>query len=69
MKTGSFKEKDNRASEETEPMKLQKENQRFAMENDILKQAGLCNQINVIKLIMRFKPPCYWKLCSAINTI
>ncbi len=40
-KSGSFKEKDNRSSEETELMKLRKENQRLAMENDILKQAAL----------------------------
>ena len=40
-KSGSFKEKDNRSSEETELMKLRKENQRLAMENDVLKQAAL----------------------------
>ncbi len=40
-KSGSFKESDNRSSEETELMKLRKENQRLAMENDILKQAAL----------------------------
>ena len=39
--SGSFKEKDNRSSEETELMKLRKENQRLAMENDVLKQAAL----------------------------
>jgi transposase len=40
-KSGSFKEKDNRSSGETELMKLRKENQRLAMENDVLKQAAL----------------------------
>ena len=39
--SGSFKEKDNRSSEETELIKLRKENQRLLMENDILKQAAL----------------------------
>ena len=39
--TGSFKEKDNRSSEETELMALRKENQRLKMEVDILKQAAL----------------------------
>lgn len=39
--TGSFKEKDNRLSEETELMALRKENQRLKMEVDILKQAAL----------------------------
>jgi transposase len=39
--SGSFKEKDNRSSDETELIKLRKENQRLLMENDILKQAAL----------------------------
>lgn len=39
--TGSFQEKDNRTPEETELIKLRKENQRLMMENDILKQAAL----------------------------
>lgn len=39
--TGSFKEKDNRSSEENELIALQKENQRLKMEVDILKQAAL----------------------------
>lgn len=39
--TGSFKEKDNRSSEENELIALRKENQRLKMENDILKQAAL----------------------------
>ncbi len=39
--TGSFKEKDNRTSEENELIRLQKENQQLRMENDILKQAAL----------------------------
>lgn len=39
--TGSFQEKDNRTTEETELIKLRKENQRLMMENDILKQAAL----------------------------
>ncbi len=39
--TGSFKEKDNRTPEETELMKLRKENKQLLMENDILKQAAL----------------------------
>lgn len=39
--TGSFKEKDNRSSEENELMALRKENQRLKMEVDILKQAAL----------------------------
>lgn len=38
---GSFKEKDNRSPEETELIKLRKENQQLKMENDILKQAAL----------------------------
>lgn len=40
-KSGSFNEKDNRTDEETELIKLKKENQRLMMENDILKQAAL----------------------------
>ncbi|EKS54224.1 transposase IS3/IS911, partial [Citrobacter freundii ATCC 8090 = MTCC 1658 = NBRC 12681] len=39
--TGSFKEKDNRSSEEEELITLRKENQRLKMEVDILKQAAL----------------------------
>lgn len=39
--SGSFKEKDNRTSEQEELIKLRKENQRLMMENDILKQAAL----------------------------
>ncbi|KZE74384.1 transposase [Paenibacillus elgii] len=39
--TGSFKEKDNRSTEENELMALCKEVQRLRMENDILKQVAL----------------------------
>ena len=39
--SGSFEEKDNRTPEQEELIKLRKENQRLAMENDILKQAAL----------------------------
>lgn len=39
--TGSFKEKDNRSSEDNELIALRKENQRLKMENDTLKQAAL----------------------------
>ena len=39
--TGSFEEKDNRTPEQDEWIRLRKENQRLAMENDILKQAAL----------------------------
>lgn len=39
--SGSFEEKDNRSPEEEELLKLRKENQKLAMENDILKQAAL----------------------------
>ncbi len=39
--SGSFNEKDNRSEEETELIRLRKENQRLLMENDILKQAAL----------------------------
>jgi transposase len=37
----SFEEKENRTPEQGELIKLRKENQRFAMEDDILKQAAL----------------------------
>ena len=37
--SGSFEEKDNRTPEQEEILKLRKENQKLAMENDILKQA------------------------------
>jgi transposase len=33
--------KDNRSEEESELMRLRKENQRLLMENDVLKQAAL----------------------------
>jgi transposase len=39
--SGSFEEKDNRSPEQEELIKLRKENQKLAMENDILKQAAL----------------------------
>ncbi len=39
--SGSFKEKDNRSPEESELLRLRKENQQLKMENDILKQAAL----------------------------
>jgi transposase len=39
--TGSFNEKDNRTPEQEELIRLRKENNRLAMENDILKQAAL----------------------------
>ena len=39
--SGSFEERDNRTPEQEELIKLRKENQRLAMENDILKQAAL----------------------------
>ncbi len=39
--SGSFKEKDNRTSEEQELLRLQKEVKQLRMENDILKQAAL----------------------------
>jgi len=39
--TGSFEEKDNRTPEQEELIKLRQENQKLAMENDILKQAAL----------------------------
>jgi len=38
--SGSFEEKDNRTPEQEELIKLRKENQRLAMENDILKQVA-----------------------------
>jgi transposase len=39
--SGSFKEKDNRTPEQEELIRLRKEIQSLAMENDILKQAAL----------------------------
>ena len=39
--SGSFAEKDNRTPEQEELLRLRKENQQLAMENDILKQAAL----------------------------
>lgn len=39
--SGSFNEKDNRSEEETELIRLRRENQRLLMENDILKEAAL----------------------------
>ena len=39
--SGSFKTSDNRTPEETEMIRLRKENQQLKMENDILKQAAL----------------------------
>jgi len=39
--SGSFAEKDNRTPEQNELIQLRKENQKLAMENDILKQAAL----------------------------
>lgn len=39
--SGSFKEKDNRSTEDAELLRLRKENQQLMMENDILKQAAL----------------------------
>ncbi|RCW63878.1 transposase [Saliterribacillus persicus] len=39
--SGSFQEKDNRTPEQEELLKLRKENQKLAMENDVLKQAAL----------------------------
>lgn len=41
MKSGSFKEKDNRSEEENELIRLRKELKTLRMENDILKQAAL----------------------------
>ncbi len=39
--SGSFEEKDNHTPEQEELIQLRKENQKLAMENDILKQAAL----------------------------
>ena len=39
--TGSFRDKDNRSTEETEVLKLRKENKQLRMEVDLLKQAAL----------------------------
>ena len=39
--TGSFRDADNRTADETELIKLRKENKQLKMENDILKQAAL----------------------------
>jgi transposase len=39
--SGSFKEKDNRSTEDTELLRLRREIQQLKMENDILKQAAL----------------------------
>ncbi|XOQ13505.1 MAG: Transposase [Shouchella clausii] len=39
--TGAFTEKENRTPEQEERIRLRKENQKLAMENDILKQAAL----------------------------
>lgn len=39
--SGSFEEKDNRTPEQEELLRLRKDNQQLAMENDILKQAAL----------------------------
>ncbi|MBB5174427.1 transposase [Texcoconibacillus texcoconensis] len=41
QESGSFEEKDNRTPEQEELIRLRKENQQLAMENDILKQAAL----------------------------
>lgn len=41
QQSGSFKEKDNRSSEEQELIKLRKRNKQLEMEVDILKQAAL----------------------------
>lgn len=41
QESGSFEEKDNRTPEQEELIRLRKENQKLAMENDILKQAAL----------------------------
>ena len=38
--SGSFKERDNKSTEDLELIKLRKENQHLKMENDILKQAA-----------------------------
>ncbi|MCS1351510.1 IS3 family transposase [Mechercharimyces sp. CAU 1602] len=49
--SGSFKEKDNRSPEETELVRLRKENQRLLMENDIFKasRADHGTKVNVIR--------------------
>lgn len=39
--SGSFKTEDNRSSEESKILQLEKENKQLKMENDILKQAAL----------------------------
>lgn len=39
--SGSFREADNRSAEETELIRLEKENKQLRMENDLLKQAAL----------------------------
>jgi transposase len=39
--SGSFREKDNRSVEETELIRLRKENKQLRMEADLLKQAAL----------------------------
>jgi transposase len=39
--SGAFTEKENRTHEQEELIRLRKENQKLAMENDILKQAAL----------------------------
>ena len=39
--SGSFREADNRSAEETELIRLEKENRQLRMENDLLKQAAL----------------------------
>jgi transposase len=41
QQSGSFKEKDNRSSEEQEVIELRKRNKQLEMEVDILKQAAL----------------------------
>ena len=41
QQSGSFKEKDNRSTEEQELMQLRKKNKQLEMEVDILKQAAL----------------------------
>ncbi|SDH49318.1 hypothetical protein SAMN05216352_101455 [Alteribacillus bidgolensis] len=47
----SFEEKDNRTPEQEELIRLRKENQKLAMENDILKQAALImgRKVDVIR--------------------
>ena len=41
QESGSFRDKDNRSAEETELIKLRKENKQLRMEVDLLKQAAL----------------------------